>query len=154
MSQWTHVLGVIRYDSLTQNVWPEPMDKEETVRQEAKTIDRLFKTSPLPAGSEGPIEIKTILTNRGPTVVITGDLRDFGNEDVQEILTWITQVCNLVEITCETNKFLLFLRDGIIQCKVEGIEKPIVFVEAYIDDQHKWVNIEEISNQEELKNER
>ena len=146
MSQWTHILGIIRYDSMMKNIWPEPMDKEIIVREEAELVDRLFKTSILPTGSEGPIEIKTIITNRGPTVIVTGDLRDFGSEDVPEILSWIVKVSKEIEKTCEKNSIILMLRDGIVQCDVEGISKPIIFKEIYIDGKNKWINVEEIQN--------
>jgi len=34
MSQWTHILGIIRFDSFNMNVWPEPENKHKTVLKE------------------------------------------------------------------------------------------------------------------------
>jgi uncharacterized protein with PIN domain len=120
MSQWTHVLGVVRFDSMNKNVWPEPPNKEALVKAENDLVNRIFQESKIPAGSEGPIELQTIITGRGPTVLLTGDLRDFGKEDLGEIVTWLNGLNKKIkEEAIEERRVLLIVRDAMIYCDVE-----------------------------------
>jgi len=113
MSQWTHFLGIIRFDSMSKNVWPEPRNASDTIGREADTLYRMFHYGNVPRGSEGPIEINTIVTDRGPTVIITGDLRDYGKENLVDIPPWLNEVIKDQQINS------LLLRDAFIKCNVE-----------------------------------
>ncbi|HUT43845.1 MAG TPA: hypothetical protein VMW95_05870 [Desulfobacterales bacterium] len=114
MSQWTHFLGVIRYDSMNKIVWPEPPNKEAAIAAELDLVSHIWQWN-LPEGSEGPLQVKFHTTNRGPTVLITGDLRDFGKENLCEVLSWVNDCHKAVEKT----KMMLILRDAFIDCRVE-----------------------------------
>jgi len=129
MSQWTHFLGVIRFDSMSLNVWPEPEKKDEKVQKELDVIDRIFSDpTTLPWGSEGPIGVNTVLTDRGPTVLITGDLRDFGSEDLPRVVSWINK--KLTEVKeIKSREMLIFLRDMFVNCDVEYNEKLFLIEE-------------------------
>jgi len=119
MSQWTHFLGIVRFDSMNLNVWPEPPDKNNLGLQEVKIIHKLVQMTSEPRGSEGPIQYETILTNRGPTVVITGDLRDFGYEDLKDVVGWLNYLLKIINEYALKNKWMIFIRDAIVNCDVE-----------------------------------
>ena len=119
MSQWTHVLGVVRFDSINKLALPELFNKDEITVSEANQVYRLFVSSNLPSGSEGPIEVNTILTNRGPTVLITGDLRDFGKEDMLEILDWLNDLGRKFYKAVIGNQSVMMIRDAAVRCDVE-----------------------------------
>ena len=117
MSQWTHFLGVIRYESMLSNVWPEPADKGRQEWYQVEHVHSSFqRATPIPTGSEGPISFETILTSRGPTVIITGDLRDFGEDEVQSVVDWLNEV-DAIGDPHETH--ILMVRDAMIYCDVE-----------------------------------
>ena len=124
MSQWTHILGIIRFDSMAANVWPEPPQKTKVLKDEVKFIHNLFQKGDTVSGSERPIEIQTILTNRGPTVVITGDLRDFGKKDLPKIVNWANAIIKV--INKEKKKYPTLLRDAFINCNVEPNESFVI----------------------------
>ena len=88
MSEWTHILGIIRFDSWSKNVSPNPIGSLENIKFELSTIYSTFYFG-RPEGSEGPLEVNSIVTDRGPTLMITGDLRDFGREDIPIIIDWL-----------------------------------------------------------------
>jgi len=117
MSQWTHITGVIRFDSILQNMWPEPFDKTNKAIEEVKIVHDIFQRGIEPAGSEGPIKIDTIMTNRGPTVVLTGDLRSFGVEDLKTITEWLQD--RETAISKDSRLPMLMVRDTNIICDVE-----------------------------------
>lgn len=119
MSQWTHILGVVRFDSMNKNVWPEPPNKEEALKAEFTFVDKCFQNSDIPNGSEGPIECQTIMTNRGPTVLLTGDLRDFGKEDLPRITEWLNALVKDMQEVALAARCLLFVRDTMVHCQVE-----------------------------------
>lgn len=126
MSQWTHVLGVIRFDSMAKNVHPEPYNKDDIIHIEMDMVHNVFQHL-RPEGSEGSLEIKTILTNRGPTVVISGDLRDFGEMDLQDILIWVNQCAKALIKQAQKSRMMIWPRDGFINCDVEySTEKFII----------------------------
>lgn len=138
MSQWTHILGVIRYDSLNMNVWPKPANKDKIVHQELDIINAVWQSG-VPEGSEGPLQVDCLLTNRGPTVLLTGDLRDFGRPEIQEILQWAQEMEKvgkeeMIECRCAT-----FIRDGIIRCDVEFDRNIYIITHSTEDeDSAKW----------------
>lgn len=115
MSQWTHVIGVIRFDSIfTNSIYPPPRDKPRRIIEELDFVHRTFHGGMKPTGSEGPIEINTVATDRGPTVIITGDLRDFGKEELKSILTWANSQTEVV-----LKRGDMIVRDCMIDCRVE-----------------------------------
>lgn len=119
MSQWTHITGVIRFDSILQNMWPEPFDKTNKAIEETAIVHDIFQRGKEPEGSEGPVKIDTILTNRGPTVVITGDLRSFGVDDLKDVTEWLQGRTMAVEK--DKRLPMLMVRDTNIICDVEYI---------------------------------
>ena len=97
MSQWTHVNGNIRFDYL-------PIGKDKDFECEIKKVlgeiidyDHvgLFgedhpncPTSHIPCGSEGGINYYIYKSSRGYNIGVDGDLRDFGEDEVQSIFDW------------------------------------------------------------------
>lgn len=134
MSQWTHFIGAIRYESLAMNVWPEPPYKDKIVNDQIRHVDHCFRSSELPTGSEGPIGFNVVLTSRGPTVLITGDLRDFGYDDLQSVIDWL----NSVDPIQKDDFYGIFMvRDAMIWCDVEYGDKA-TFI-TYNHDLDKFV---------------
>lgn len=87
MSQWTHVAGAIRFDSL-------PI---EPIKSEAARAIKAALEDGVPTGSEGPLQIRPGGTDsersiNTENVLIYGDLRHFGAEDVPEIEAWFKRV--------------------------------------------------------------
>ena len=122
MSQWTHFLGVVRFDSMGANCLPPPPGKNELLQDQLSEVNAVFQTN-IPNGSEGPLKIDTILTGRGPSVLITGDLRDFGKKDLEVVLEWVNDCNNTINKNLKKGgknfNNLYFLRDAIIYCEVE-----------------------------------
>jgi len=116
MSQWTHITGIVRFESYNSNVWPVPPNQAKLLMEEVALVNSLFQRLQPPAGSEGPLQTDALLTNRGPTVVVTGDLRDFGRAEVDGVLTWVKECVALVEKVAH-----VFLRDVSIRCSVECV---------------------------------
>lgn len=147
MSVWMHILGIVRYDSMALNCYPGPNNKEQIVINELVELKNIYNNN-LPHGSEGPIELNFVITDRGPTIVITGDLRDF--EDNQKILDWLNNSANeLIEKT-EEQELFLWLRDASISCTVEGFE-TVIFghnITDNIDSKKQFVLKTTIKNQE------
>ena len=126
MSNWTHILGVIRFESMNANVWPEPPNKTKVLAEEAELVHVMFHAVELPHGSEGPLSVETILTSRGPTVVLTGDLRDFGKEDLPSIVKWVNERKDTIKD--------LFVRDGFIRCEIEYGSDTFIIDDSKDDD--------------------
>jgi hypothetical protein len=119
MSQWTHVSGVIRFESLAANVYPPPPNKNAILELEKDIVAQAFRED-LPGGSEGPVEVVISYTSRGPTAQITGDLRDFGKEDLGRILEWANAKAKEVfDKTRVAFQIPNFVRDAFIYCEVE-----------------------------------
>ena len=98
MSQWTQVLGVIRYDT-------------HTISNDFRSVLSLWRQN-LPEGSEGPLYVDPV----DYALHITGDLRDFGKENIVEILNWANSAKKLVQEQCR--KHDMYLRDAFIWCSV------------------------------------
>lgn len=128
MSQWTHVLGMIRYDYMAQNCWcSNTGGKPEcyNIIEKLKLLRKIYKTN-VPSGSEGPLQVSVIRSDRGPIVLFSGDLRDFGEFQIPEILKWLKLTSKSVEDSNkELNDYLnsLSLRDSIISIDIEYYKK-------------------------------
>lgn len=108
MSNWTHVAGIIRVDSLRfdpleSNYWEKTIGKEclydspETVWEDAyRHPDRY-----LPMGSEGSLRM-VVWENPDKsntdayTVSIFGDLRD--HDDTEWIISWFKKKCEMLSV--------------------------------------------------------
>ncbi len=138
MSQWTHVLGVIRYDYMAQNIWTSETNgrpKCYNPNEKIKLLNKLYKKD-IPSGSEGPLQVHIHNSNRGPAVTITGDLRDFGKDEVLNIKYWLNNIDKEIKKYNEDKEFddFLEIRDAIISCNVEYSD-TVLFV--YKDDSFK-----------------
>ncbi len=114
MSQWTHVNGSIRFDNFKIN---------------GPLVEPNMSIS-LPEGSEGPITLGYTDVYRTEnqsfvTVSISGDLRDFGDEDVDSILSWLNY---------HTSKAMM-IRSGLIEIDVEFSD---TFIYQYNNDNRIW----------------
>lgn len=140
MSQWTHILGVIRYDYMAQVCWCSKTNGRPSCwnpKQKIKILKSLYKKD-VPTGSERPIEVKVINSSRGPIVVLSGDLRDFGGDDVKQIVTWLNNISKEVDKDnkkAEDAEDTLDLRDSIVNCDVEYWSHRLIF--SYKDK--NWV---------------
>lgn len=115
MSQWTHVQGIVRFDYLPKSMSPTPLGCN--TKAAVEFVYLIFAKNP-PTGSEWPLEVNVIDTVRGPTVVLTGDLRDFGEapiNDLKGIVDWLNECLDKIP-----KKTLLLLRDGIVNCEIES----------------------------------
>lgn len=99
MSVWTHVAGVIRVDAIREIA--EPDFSKIFVRclwgEDTKGCN-------MPLGSEGSLDFK-IIENPDKsclaayTIVVFGDLRDFGVDDMPEIESWwdrVLEQCGMI----------------------------------------------------------
>lgn len=93
MSIWTHVAGVIRVDCL-RCIFEHPDFNKIFVKS---LWDEYNPDCNMPSGSEGSLDFRVIENpNKDSlaayTVVIFGDLRDFGAEDIPTIEKWWNRV--------------------------------------------------------------
>ncbi len=108
MSQWTHVAGIIRLDSMGNCIVrqvPTESKREKIEEAVTKALGNTcnFESTPeedercnVPAGSEGSLQHNVFPNSDDeddPGVswgyaTIWGDLRDFGTEDVPKIKDW------------------------------------------------------------------
>lgn len=135
MSQWTHFLGVIRFESLNLNSYPEPPEKQKIAINEVHFIHRYMQGGE-PSGSEGPLQVETILTKRGPTVVLTGDLRDFGKSDLNGVVEWVNE--KIKQIAKSASQTGLAVRDAFIDCNVEYHDKKYIIEEIEDPIKHDY----------------
>ena len=94
MSVWTHVAGVIRVDCL-RCIFEQP-DFNKIFVKELWNEDT-FGVCNMPMGSEGSLDFRVIENPEKDslaayTVVIFGDLRDFGVADIHIIEDWWNRV--------------------------------------------------------------
>jgi len=95
MSNWTHVAGVIRVDSL-RGVMPEPNWDEIFGKELDYGEPEEDGVKYMPAGSEGSLS-KVVYENDNTSsaaayvVVVVGDLRD--HYDAQGIVDWFKDIC-------------------------------------------------------------
>jgi len=117
MSTWTHVAGTIRVDCFP--FMEQPNFKKIFVKKLWDEEDEGDCNMPL--GSEGSLDYR-IIRNPNPdamsayTVVIFGDLRDFGKENQDEIVNWWNRVL----------KDCGMIRQAILQVIFEDSEAPMI----------------------------
>lgn len=85
-------------------------------------------------------EFEVIMTNRGPTVVLTSDLRDFGKEDLGGIVKWLEGI----GIPSEYEGLCISLRDCSIICSVEYGSDYLIKTEFDEEDQKMKFILQEI----------
>lgn len=99
MSTWTHITGIIRVDDLFGHKW-----KEFNEIFIENTFEKPSDKCNMPAGSEGSLRWN-LITNPDDSslakyiIVLWGDLRDFGKDDIHEIQQWWDNVlpkCGMV----------------------------------------------------------
>ncbi len=106
MSQWTHIAGLIRLDSMGAIIVRLPFEEmaKRVKEAAAKALGNTFEFESslevsqrcnVPAGSEGSLQYKVYTNTESDThslswgyVAIWGDLRGFGTEDYPEVLEW------------------------------------------------------------------
>lgn len=137
MSQWTHVLGAIRFDSSYRMSYPRHRRADELAEWEADHIYEILERSYAPMGSEGGIEYNITMSKRGPVVVLTADLRDFGREDVEGIFDWIRAIASQVKEWADSGNSFLLLRDVNVGIQVEF--DPNIYL---ITDNHDYPHTE------------
>lgn len=122
MSKWTHVNGNIRFDYLPIAEDKGFVEEIENVLGKIQTYDQvgLFgedhkncPSSHIPCGSEGSIEYHIHKTPRGYDVSVWGDLRDFSEHDVPQIISWFGGIMK------HEFKPPFFIRDAILEVRVE-----------------------------------
>lgn len=139
MSQWTHIIGVIRFNYWAQNCWCSDTQGKPSCWNPESKIDFLKKafSSQKPRGSEGPIEINVANSKRGPIVTISGDLRDFGLPELKGVISWLNKVHTRINKENAVSEFddLIMIRDYSIRCDVEYHAN---FHDAYLS-KDKWM---------------
>lgn len=94
MSVWTHVAGVIRVDAIRQ------ISEQDFSKIFIKSLwGEHNPNCNMPSGSEGSLDFRVIENPDKDsidayTVVIFGDLRDFGAADIYVIEDWWNEVLN------------------------------------------------------------
>ncbi len=106
MSQWTHLAGIIRLDSMGNAMvrWPAEEKRQKIVDAVERALGYTcnFESSiedsqrcTVPTGSEGSLQYRVSRNSDEDEhalswgyIAIWGDLRDFGTEDVQGIVDW------------------------------------------------------------------
>ena len=111
MSNWTHVAGIIRVNSLRQTGDTEQQAKERMLKIFGKSFGfedvdafddaEINPNDYLPFGSEGSLDIDIwinpeISSIAAYTISIFGDLRDYDNPD--EIVSWFKRKCNQLSV--------------------------------------------------------
>lgn len=135
MSIWTQVLGVVRFDCQGSN--------KKIIHNKGLPIILKAFSHAMPEGSEGPVEIKAIQTERGPTLLVTGDLRDFYSNDVISVLAWLNESLELIKNMDAYDRLFMHIRDGVVYCNVScyiygGLEEHII---KYSHEEKRFVQL-------------
>lgn len=125
MSIWTHVAGCIRVDAFS--FMPQPDFKKIFIKELWDEKDD--GECNIPTGSEGSLDYRIIKNPDSTslsayTVVIFGDLRDFGKKDKNEIINWWNRVL----------KECGMIRQAILQVIFEDEQEPFILQELKQDD--------------------
>ena len=112
MSQWTHVAGMVRIDTL---------DGIVVRRDTIDTLRRIIIASNLPTGSEGSLHPAGLQTREHTSfswghIAIWGDLRDYGDaRQVEELCEWFGR---LTQALLDEH---YIIRQAILQVEVERV---------------------------------
>lgn len=127
MSQWTHVAGLIRVDGGGPIVGLGKID-------EMIMLEQAFKESPLPTGSEGPLQYEVrhhgfdepgVHSANRADICIWGDLRDFDEPDCLRIISWLEWIANkFAEPPKGSLKFPFWIRNAVIS--IEPEDHPVM----------------------------
>ncbi|HDZ27360.1 hypothetical protein LCGC14_1184060 [marine sediment metagenome] len=109
MSEWTQMAGVISFDSRGSETSLEQLEFD--INDEAR-----------PYGSEGPMHFSIGCTGRWDTLVFTGNLRDFSEEEIEKYL--IPYFGHIIQILKYSQNHA---RDGIISMW-SSRTKPIILI--------------------------
>lgn len=130
MSQWTHVAGIIRLDGGGPVTGMSKQDEE-------RIVNEVLSSSPLPHGSEGPVQYSfhhhgrdgenSASAYRG-AILIWGDLRDYGanKEEIDEIVDWFVWLKNKFN---GTRKMPFWFREGVLSIDVEFMRVKFILVD-------------------------
>lgn len=119
MSQWTHVNGAIRFDSVRMEGMPfntlDAIKKLCGNTASFKDSSAAWDKCNVPSGSEGSIQFSfwansSLTSTAAFGVHIFGDLRDFGSEDVHKIKEWFGRVTTTEHV---------MIRSAILEIRVE-----------------------------------
>lgn len=130
MSQWTHVAGLIRVDTLDGVVFP---------RDPYMVLTVLAQASSPPEGSEGLLQVRAHETREHNSLnwgclVVWGDLRDYGNgKQVEEISAWFERFLN----TLHAHHYVI--RQAVLDVEVEG--GPVFLLVSQYDKEFKQVKV-------------
>lgn len=116
MSTWTHVAGIVRYDSLLAD--------RKSVLHTIRYIEDMFHDAP--SGSEGGLAFDVIpmfehdqksqgVIVHGPylaNAIISGDLRDFGPDDWPQLEAWFDKVSDADEPDLNIRQAILLIESG------------------------------------------
>jgi hypothetical protein len=121
MSQWVHIAGIIRFDQFQigeDEFSPHPKD---FLGNTFNHLDdkNVKKKCNVPYGSEGSLQYEIIPERRGMyldtySVVFHGDLRDKGDEIIEEMKEYLERISRGQMI-----------RQGIIEVEIEGSETKL-----------------------------
>lgn len=120
MSVWTHVAGIIRVDTI-RGLTPTP-DFEKIFIKSLFGDDTI---SNMPSGSEGSLDYRIIenpdeASIAAYTVVIFGDLRDYGADRTEDIKDWWEHVLSEFDM----------IRQAVLQiCPEDG--EPVILSKDY-----------------------
>lgn len=143
MSQWTHVTGMIRLDNLGHCMGPHSLEKaseiaKENVKKALGNTCTFYSSNEdwdkcsVPTGSEGSLQYETffpINEEAGHSlnwgwISIWGDLRDFGEEDYQDLKNWFTLSMEKLENKDSKDMMAQFMiRDSILAIDIEGLPR-------------------------------
>ena len=134
MSQWTHVCGCIRVDTIPLHVlglrdydFENLLKKQfgETWSYDDENEEDKYDKCSVPKGSEGSIQYKIQKTGSENNmtwglITIWGDLRDF--DDPQEIFEWIKK-------SCDSKDELFSIRSCCVEVYVESNMRYLIFAD-------------------------
>lgn len=138
MSIWTHITGCIRVDDMKMIL--QPNNKTDFSKIFVRnTWYHPNDNGNLPTGSEGSIDVEFIDRNDDESsdymrvIALFGDLRDFDEEDCQNVIDWWYSIPQSLDNDC-------IIRQAVLQVSPEN-GKMIVLTE-------KDMNIKESKNEE------
>lgn len=131
MSSWTHVCGCIYYDyfplDFLETIEIEDINEEDITDHVIQNyikqgLIKIFEKD-VPTGREGGIEYSADVKSTRFGVSLIGDLRDYEEEDTQEIIDWFKRVTvgvkeidsnfsvrqAVLEINCSSADYILIL---------------------------------------------